>query len=131
MASSCNDTVERTTLWSGKVGLIYPSDYGYATSGGQTISKETCQNIGFGTWLDSDKKDCSENDWLFSSKAVWTITPHVMNDTANNGFNVNPVGSVSRNNVYNSFEILPSIYLKESIRIIDGQGTKSNPYILS
>ena len=25
---SCNDTVERTTTWTGKVGLMYPSDYG-------------------------------------------------------------------------------------------------------
>ena len=37
----CNDTVERTTKWTGKVGLMYPSDYGYATSGGDTTDRAT------------------------------------------------------------------------------------------
>lgn len=26
----CNDTVERTSSWTRKVALMYPSDYGYA-----------------------------------------------------------------------------------------------------
>ena len=34
----CNDTVERTISWLGKIGLVYPPDYGYATSGGSTAN---------------------------------------------------------------------------------------------
>ena len=30
------------TTWTGKVGLMYPSDYGYATSGGSTTDRATC-----------------------------------------------------------------------------------------
>ena len=30
----------RSTSWTGKVGLMYPSDYGYATSGGTTTDRE-------------------------------------------------------------------------------------------
>ena len=40
----CNDTVTRTTTWNGKIGLMYPSDYGYATSGGSTSNRTSCLN---------------------------------------------------------------------------------------
>ena len=33
---------ERPTKWTGKIGLMYPSDYGYATSGGSTTNREAC-----------------------------------------------------------------------------------------
>ena len=32
----------RSTSWTGKVGLMYPSDYGYATSGGTTTNRASC-----------------------------------------------------------------------------------------
>ena len=35
----CSDTVQRTTTWRGKVGLMYPSDFGYATDGGDDLMK--------------------------------------------------------------------------------------------
>ena len=35
----CNDSTERTTSWTGQVGLMYPSDYGYATSGGVSTKR--------------------------------------------------------------------------------------------
>ena len=38
----CNDTVTRTSSWTGKVALMYSSDYLYATSGGNATNRETC-----------------------------------------------------------------------------------------
>ena len=32
----------RPTAWQGKVGLMYPSDYGYATSGGTSMNRTSC-----------------------------------------------------------------------------------------
>ena len=32
----------RPTEWPGKVGLMYPSDYGYATSGGTSMNRASC-----------------------------------------------------------------------------------------
>ena len=32
--NDCNEAAEFSLLWKGLVGLMYPSDYGYATSGG-------------------------------------------------------------------------------------------------
>jgi len=36
----CTDQVLRTVAWNGNVGLMYPSDYGYATSGGDTTNRK-------------------------------------------------------------------------------------------
>jgi len=38
----CNDDVIRNVVWQGQVGLMYPSDYGYAMSGKNDISRSTC-----------------------------------------------------------------------------------------
>ena len=67
---------ERSTSWTGKVGLIYPSDYGYATSGGATTNRASCLAKELYNWKDSSVSDCSNNDWMYnSSNSQWTITP--------------------------------------------------------
>ena len=40
----------RSTNWIGKVGLIYPSDYGYATSGNSSTTRATCLAKGLYHW---------------------------------------------------------------------------------
>ena len=32
----------RPTTWTGKIALMYPSDYGYATAGGTTTNRASC-----------------------------------------------------------------------------------------
>ena len=56
----CNDKVERATTWTGKVGLMYPSDYGYATSGGSTTDRATCLNTVLYSWDGSSVSDCKK-----------------------------------------------------------------------
>lgn len=70
-----NTTYSRDTSWIGKVGLIYPSDYGYAISGGSTTSRNSClMSVTLYNW--SDYSDCYSNDWLYySSKYRYSITP--------------------------------------------------------
>ena len=53
----CDDTVTRTTTWSGKIGLMYPSDYGYATSGGSTSNRTSCLNKELYNWYSSSYSD--------------------------------------------------------------------------
>ena len=62
----CNDIVTRTTSWTGKVGLIYPSDYGYATSGGNTTDRAACFNQSMSNWM-----SCSSDDWLHKGKLYY------------------------------------------------------------
>ena len=86
----------RDTSWVGKVGLMYPSDYGYATSGGSTTDRNACLNKELYNWKSSDFSDCKNNDWIFNSSSQWTITPHASN--SNNVFSLLNAGYVSGSN---------------------------------
>ena len=59
-------TVTRTTNWTGKVGLMYPSDYGYASSG--------CRN-GEQTLYNYDNETCTSTNWLYNSDYQWLLSP--------------------------------------------------------
>ena len=66
------------TEWIGKVGLMYPSDYGYATNGGSTIDRETCLNTALYNW--GSISDCKNNNWLYYSLG-WSISPSSANSS--------------------------------------------------
>jgi len=132
--SGYNDTVTRTTSWTGKVALMYPSDYGYATSGGSTTSRSTClatslQYLSSRGWSDSSVSDCNNNDWLFNSSYQWTLTPY--SGGANHSFYVGGSGYVHANSTNSPFGVRPVLYLKSSVKITSGDGTQENPYQLS
>ena len=62
-------TAERTNkagnnelTWTGNLGLMYPSDYGYASSG--TVSGTSCRTIALKSWGSSANVNCRNNDWL-------------------------------------------------------------------
>ena len=118
----------RSTSWVGKVGLMYPSDYGYATSGGTTTDRNTCLNKKLYNWDSSDFSDCMNNDWIFNPSYQWTITPRASN--SNRVFYLGNAGYVDSNSAYNTYGVRPVVFLKSNIKIIDGDGSSSNPYIL-
>ena len=119
-----------------KVGLMYPSDYGYATVGGTTTNKSSCRAKELYNWNDSTYSDCKNNDWLFTSQnsfindGEWLITPYSANDYASFlGSN----GHVSLgswvDNGANKHTVRPTFYLDSSIlKIVGGTGTSTNPY---
>ena len=117
----------RSTSWTGKVGLMYPSDYGYATSGGTTTDRNACLNKELLYYWDS-VSDCYNNDWIFNSAYQWTITPHASNSL--NVFNLLSAGYVDSNSMHSIRGVRPVVFLKSSIKIVDGDGSSSNPYIL-
>lgn len=120
----------RDTSWVGKVGLMYPSDYGYATSGGSTTDRNACLNKELYNWDSSDFSDCKNNDWLYeSSYHQWTITPRA--SYSSSVFNVSSTGCLDYNNArITRYGVRPVVFLKSSIKIVDGDGSSSNPYIL-
>ena len=128
--SYCNDTVTRTTTWQGKIGLMYPSDYGYATSGGSTSNRTSCLNKELYNWNDSSYSDCTNNDWLLdSSHLQWTLSPTADSTNANDVFVVNYSGNVTTNHAaYISCLVRPSVYLISKTSILGGEGTLENPY---
>ena len=122
-----------------KVGLMYPSDYGYATVGGTTTNKSSCRTKELYNWDDESYSDCKNNDWLFTSQVVswgsnkneWLLSPYssdsyfaaVLNYTGfadPNGYSVS-VGQ---------YAVRPAFYLDSSILKIvgTGNGTKDNAY---
>ncbi len=126
---ACNDTVTRTTTWNGKIGLMYPSDYGYATSGGSTTNRTSCLNTNLYNWYNSSYSDCKNNDWLYnSSNWQWTISPYAYSSNANFVFGVYTAGFVVNGYASNAGLVRPSVYLISKTSILGGEGTLENPY---
>ena len=120
----------RPTTWSGKVALMYPSDYGYATSGGSTTNRDACLAKELYNWDSSSFSDCKNNDWLYDSSTYqWTLTPYSSNSS--DVFDVYDTGYV---NIYvnadGSYGVRPSVYLTSNVKISGGDGTSNSPYTL-
>ena len=119
-----------------KVGLMYPSDYGYATVGGSTTNKSSCRAKALYYWDDSSYSDCNNNNWLFKSASFvtsseWLLSPFSSSSTnaayfCSAGFVDLGGGSIVTSRV---FEVRPTFYLDSSIlRIVGGIGTSTSPY---
>ena len=125
--ASCNDTIERTTKWTGKIGLIYPSDYGYATSGGsENTTRDTCLNTILFDW--SRGSGCKDNSWIYDGEESWTMMPYAAYDVANYVFFIS--GYVNSVGVGNAYNVKPSAYLKSSVKIVSGSGSQDDPFVL-
>ncbi len=127
----CNDTVTRTTTWNGKIGLMYPSDYGYATGGGSTSNRTSCLNKELFSWDSSSYSDCKNNDWLYNSSSwQWTLSPRADSFDARNVFAVSSAGIVRHYSAYGQYAVRPSVYLLSETSILGGEGTLENPYTI-
>ena len=122
----------RPTEWQGKVGLMYPSDYGYATSGGSTSNRTSCLNRKLYNWDDSSYSDCKNNDWLYTGITQWTLAPS--SSSSGSVFGVTGRGAVNsdsnNNNARYNYVVRPSVYLLPSTKIIKGEGTLENSYMI-
>ena len=127
--SKCNDTVTRTSTWIGKVALLYPSDYLYATSGGEGADRSTCLNSSISQL--NKLNACEDNNWLYSSNDYqWTISPAANLYNSYSVFLIYDTGIMGPATVYGRAAIRPALFLKSSIHIISGDGTQNNPYKL-
>ena len=118
-----------STSWIGKVGLMYPSDYGYATSGGSSTNRNSCLAKELYNWDSSGYSDCKNNDWMYNSNIwQWTMSPRAGN--SDYVFFVDFTGYVNGYYAYRTYAGRPVVYLKSTIKVISGSGTTSSPYIL-
>ena len=119
--TGCNDTVERTTTWTGYVGLPYITDYAYASS------ESDCN-----TKIDqSSSYKCKNNNWMFKpNKGYWTLSPRAFTSNAHNVWRVRGDGGAGSDFASLPNAVFPAIYLKSNILIESGKGTSSNPYML-
>ena len=111
----------RATTWIGKIGIMYPSDYGYATNLSlcpvKYLNKYSTSSL------------CINNNWLFNGNAQWTITPGNRDGFQTNI--VNSSGDTEEDPTSGAYAVRPVVYLKSNIGITIGDGTSSNPYKLS
>ena len=120
----------RPIEWTGSIGLMYPSDYGYATSGGSTTDRTTCLATALFVWNNSSYSDCKNNDWLYnSSDYQWTLTPS--SSSSNTVWIVNRYGEMIPISLNYTNIVSPVLYLSSNVKITGGTGTSSDPYQLS
>ena len=122
----CSDTIPRYTTWAGKVGLVYPSDYAYASSDTNCHS-----NIVATSYY------CKNNNWLHTSNpriGQWTMTPAGWWNYNNSFIYFNTEtdpGKIDDHFAHVYLGVKPVVYLKNSVKLVGGTGTASNPYQLS
>ena len=109
------------------IGLIYPSDYGYAST------DTSCrQNLRSGLTYTNNAihgtPTCKNNNWLYNSVWYWSISPLLSH--ANGVFHVLGDGRLSANSAMYRLSVRPSLYLKSDIKIVSGSGTKDDAFKL-
>jgi hypothetical protein len=118
----------RPTTWTGKVALMYPSDYGYATSGGAN-GRTNCLSYYLYRW--KSYSGCYSNDFLYYGSGHWFLTTF---STGSYGAFVMSVAGytyhVDGDPVKYSRAIRPTIYLNSKVQIISGDGTNNSPWII-
>ena len=114
----------RPLYWDGMVGLMYPSDYGYAAG------KLCSDSISFNSYNDS----CKDRNWIFNNRDQWLITPR--SDSPYLVFYLNstgtvltfyvplPEGATDRRNVR------PTFFLTSTTTIVSGTGSIDDPYVI-
>ena len=124
--TACNDPLGRTTAWVGKIGLMYPSDYGYATGGGN-YKREYCLSQILYTW----NAECYNDNWLYTStNHQWTITPLGGSDISSHAFGIDMSGFVGGSPSGCPWLVRPTVYLKSNVQILSGEGSSTDPYLL-
>ena len=117
----------RPTEWTGSIGLMYPSDYGFSTSGGSTTNRSSCLAKELYNW--DSVEDCYTNSWLYdSSNNQWTLAPYASHSSI--VFLVIHDGIVRFNIVSSSYAVRPAVYLLSNVEIVSGIGTPDEPFVL-
>ena len=113
-----DDGITRTTEWIGKIALMYPSDYGYATDFTKCTS---IQPSGY------SNQGCYDNDFLRKSSTQWVLTP-----VSSSSFDVWYV--FDSGSLYYGFTttaaVFPSFYLTADAGIVSGSGLEGDPYVI-
>ena len=119
----CNDTIIRTTNWTGYIGLPYATDWAYAS--GENICETNMQ-----AQDSSNAYVCKNNNWIYQKSDIRIISSIPNLYTALYVWVVSEIGSIQNANASETHSIFPTIYLKSNVLIDSGNGTSSNPYTL-
>ena len=103
-----------------RVGLLYPSDYGFAAS-----------NSNWRTRLSSyNSTAVRNNNWMWMGLYEWTISSisDDASDRTDYAFRVTYSGSVNNLDTDGYTAVRPSFFLESSVIYVSGTGTQSDPF---
>ncbi len=107
-----------SSTWTGEVGLMYSSDYGFSSGDSSCLS----------TPLKDYGTSCQGSSWL-SVMSGWTITP-VGGDNSKM-FYLSGGNILTSQAYYSRIDIHPVVYLKTDVKILSGDGSSTDPYKLT
>ncbi len=107
------------TTYTDEIGLMYPSDFGYAAS----PDAWTTDLISY------DSSTIPANNWMYMGLAEWTINPY--SSYSNFVFLVNDSGNLSSYIAGLGLSARPVFYLESNVQLEGGSGTITNPIRLS
>ncbi len=107
------------TTYSDEIGLMYPSDYGYAASPEAWITD----------LYDYESSAITSNNWMYMGLYEWTITPS--SSSSSGVFAVSSYGNLRTGSAYYGYAARPVFYLKSNVEFNGGTGTSSDPYRLA
>ena len=119
------ERVGSANTWTGKIALMYVSDYGYASS--------NCENKMLYAYDDDvpslDLRACNDTNWLYNIKAnEWLLDTSTVSSVR--VFLVSKSGYISDDTASYQYAVRPVLYLKSNVKITGGDGTSANPYTL-
>ena len=139
------------------IGLIYTSDYMYASSSCYDKDNNTSTKLGYSTSESNDFRACTNDNWLYTGNNYWTFNnskyideEHIYTDNyqvgklrftsakiaAPSGGYLFPVyisedGKIYYQNRKSSYNVRPSLYLSTDVTFISGNGTIDSPFTIS
>ena len=123
---TAQNSYNSATTFTGSVGLMYPSDYGYAVLASDCARTTEPYNY-------DGTSACHDNNWLYQGSSIWQwlISPNSSNATA--AFFVRTTGylidNFNRYSVTTSGSFSPVMALKSDV-MVTGSGTNSDPYVM-
>ena len=107
------------TTYSDEIGLMYPSDYGYAASPDAWATD----------LFDYNNSTITANNWLYMGLYEWTITPY--SSLSYTVFSVRNDGRLNNYAALSGYAARPVFYLVSNVELNGGTGTSSDPYRLA
>ena len=110
------------------IGLITASEYLRANT-----NKTQCGNLSLNN---TNRSTCKNTNWIYSlispSNFLWTISPSSSSDDSVVSIYalITYAGYINNNYASNSYGILPALYLTQQTKIISGEGSQTNPYLI-
>ena len=117
-------SIARSTTWTGKIALPYPSDYGYAADFG------SC-NVVLGSYSNNL---CTDANWMKSILAYsgcWLLTPSSSSSGAAWSVDAYYGKVVAGMIVANTNGVVPVLYLNSELSTGAGDGSQNTPYQLA